>query len=142
MQLSKHRCLKQQCVFPCPILYCLFVAEHFNATSNSSLSKIYNFSYDHISTNQVIQISVPQNSFLGAVFFYYIYTLYVYDLNRSIKHSKTYHFADDKGILDFGKSPVLLTKKMSQDLKKFSQWLQPSKISLNDKKTTLINIHP
>ena len=49
----------------------------------------------HISSTQVIQTGVPQGSVLGPLLF----LLYVNDLNKSIKNSRAYHFADYTNIL-------------------------------------------
>ena len=85
----------------------------------------------HISSTQVIQTGVPQGSVLGPLLF----LLYVNDLNKSIKNSRAYHFADDTNILLSNKSLELLAKEMNQDLKNLSQWLKANKLSLNVKKT-------
>ena len=61
----------------------------------------------HISSTQVIQTGVPQGSVLGPLLF----LLYVNDLNKSIKNSRAYHFADDTNILLSNKSLELLAKK-------------------------------
>ena len=93
----------------------------------------------HISSTQVIQTGVPQGSVLGPLLF----LLYVNDLNKSIKNSRAYHFADDTNILLSNESlEPPLAKKMNQDLKNLSQWLKARKLSLNVKKTELIIFHP
>ena len=93
----------------------------------------------HISSTQVIQTGVPQGSVLGPLLF----LLYINDLNKSIKNSRAYHFADDTNILLSNESlEPPLAKKMNQDLKNLSQWLKARKLSLNVKKTELIIFHP
>ena len=85
----------------------------------------------HISSTQVIQTGVPQGSVLESLFF----LLYINDLNKSIKNSRAYHFADDTNILLSNKSLELLAKKMNQDLKDLMQCLKANMLSLNIKKT-------
>ena len=85
----------------------------------------------HISGTQVIQTGVPQGSVLEP----HLFLLYINDLNKSIKNSRAYHFADDTNILLSNKSLELLAKEMNQDLKNLSQWLKANKLSLNVKKT-------
>ena len=61
----------------------------------------------HISSTQVIQTGVPQGSVLESLFF----LLYINDLNKSIKNSRAYHFADDTNILLSNESLELLAQK-------------------------------
>ena len=69
----------------------------------------------HISSTQVIQTGVPQGSVLGPLLF----LLNINDLNKSIKNSRAYHFADDTNILLSNKSLELLAKKMKKISKIF-----------------------
>ena len=71
------------------------------------------------------------------------FLLYINDLNKSIKNSRAYHFADDTNILLSNESlEPPLAKKMNQDLKNLSQWLKANKLSLNVKISELIIFHP
>ena len=86
------------------------------------------------STIKPINIGVPQGSILGPLLF----LIYINDLHRCIKYSKTYHFADDTNLLIIDKSLKKLNKHLNADLSALVQWLRANKISLNTKKTELI----
>ena len=66
---------------------------------------------------------------------------YINDLHRSVKYSKTYHFADDTNIMQSNKSLDVLSKNLNKDLKSLSQWLKANKLCLNISKTELIIFH-
>ena len=70
-----------------------------------------------------------------------LFLLYVNDLNKSVKHSKTYHFTDDTNIMQSNKPLDVLLKNLNENLKNLSQWLKASKLSLNISKTKLIIFH-
>ena len=77
---------------------------------------------------------VPQGSVLGPILF----LIYINDLNRCIKYSTTYHFADDTNLLHISKDYKTLQRKINYDLFSLHKWLTANKISLNESKTELI----
>ena len=80
---------------------------------------------------------VPQGSVLGPILF----LLHTNDLHKCIKHSFTYHFADDTNLLNISNSYLTLQKDVNKDLKSLHDWLLSNKISLNNDKTELIYFH-
>ena len=89
------------------------------------------------STTKEIITGVPQGSVLGPLLF----LLYINDLHRSVKYSKTYPFVDDTNIMQPNKSLDVVSKNLNKDLKSLSQWLKANKLSLNISKTELVIIH-
>ena len=59
-------------------------------------------------------------------------------MNKALKKSKVFHFADDTNLLSIGKNPHTLQSKLNKDLKSLYKWLLANKISLNAAKTELI----
>ena len=89
------------------------------------------------SESRVIHHGVPQGSVLGPILF----LLYINDLHNCIKHSTTFHFADDTNLLNISCNYKTLKKEVNKDLKLLVQWLRANKISLNNDKTEMVYFH-
>ena len=87
--------------------------------------------------SRVIRHGVPQGSVLGPILF----LLYINDLHNCIKHSTTFHFADDTNLVNISSNYKTLTKELNKDLKSLVQWLTSNKISLHNDKTEIIYFH-
>ena len=81
-----------------------------------------------------MDFGVPQGSVLGPLLF----LVYINDLHKAIKFSKTRHFADDTNLLIENKTLKQLNKQLNYDLRQLCNWLKANKISLNCSKTELI----
>ena len=93
--------------------------------------------------NQVLNLNeistgVPQGSVLGPLLFF----IYINNLHKCMKYSKTYHFADDTSIIQSHSSLQILSKRINKDLSNLSNWLKTNKLSLNIKKTELVLFRP
>ena len=78
------------------------------------------------SSIQIVLTGEPQESALGLL----IFLIYIYNLNSSVKFSKTYNFADDTN-MQTNKSLEVLAKQMNKDLSSLSYWLRANKQCLN-----------
>ena len=87
-----------------------------------------------VSENRVIYHGVPQGSVLGLILF----PLYINHIHLCIKHSSTYHFADDTNLLNINSNYKTLTKEINKHLKSLV-WLTANKISLNNDNKIKLN---
>ena len=83
---------------------------------------------------KTIKYSVPQGSVVGPLLF----LIFINDLNTAIKHSETFHFADDTCLLNIKDSVKQINKVFNLDLKFLVQWLNDNRISLNVAKTEVV----
>ena len=60
-------------------------------------------------------------------------------INKVIKNSDVYHYADNTNLLLTHKSPKIINKLINQDLTRICNWLRTNKISLlNTAKTKIV----
>ena len=93
---------------------------------------------NNMSSVKEILTGVPQGSGLGPLLF----LIYINDLHKSVRFSKTYHFAGDISIMQSNPLLERLSKQVSKDLSNLSNWLRANKLSLNVKKTELVIFRP
>ena len=65
-----------------------------------------------------------------------LFLIFINDLNTAIKHSETFHFADDTCLLNI--DSVKQINKVHNNLKFLVQWLNANIISLNVAKTEVV----
>ena len=80
---------------------------------------------------KTIKYGVPQRSLLGPL----IFLIFINDINTVIKHSATFHFADNTCLLNIKDSVKQINNVVNKDLKFLVQWLNDNRISLNEAKT-------
>ena len=78
----------------------------------------------------------------GSILDSFIFLIYLNNLHKSIRFSKTYHFADDTSIIQSHPLLEKLSKQVNKDLSNLSNWLKANKLSLNVKKTELVIFGP
>ena len=71
----------------------------------------------------------------GSLLCLFLLLIYINDVHKSIRYSKTYHFTDDTIIIKSSLLLKILTKQVNTDLPNLSNWLKPDKLSLNVNKT-------
>ena len=96
-------------------------------SDRSQFVSINGFNSDY----KTLKCDVPQSSVLGPLLF----LIFINDLNTAIKHSETFHFADDTCLLNIKDSVKQINKVVNKNLKFLAQWLNANRISLNVAKT-------
>ena len=91
-----------------------------------------------LSKNLPITCGVPQGSILGPLLF----LIYINDMNKAIKNSSTFHFADDTYLKFSCSCERQLRKTMNKDLQDLFTWLCANRLSLNVAKTEFIIFKP
>ena len=71
----------------------------------------------------------------------YYFLFNINALNACISNSMVYHFVDDTNLLHINSCNKKLQKNINYDLKRFNNWLNINKISLNCAKTERIYFH-
>ena len=89
----------------------------------------------NMSSIKEILTGVPQGLVLGPLLF----LIYINDLHKSIRFSKTRHYADDTSITQSNLLLDRLSKQVNKDLSNLSNWFRANKLSLNVKKTELVS---
>ena len=97
-------------------------------SDRSQFISINGFNSDY----KTIKYGVSQGSVLGPLLF----LIFINDLNTAIKHSETFHFADDTCLLNI--DSVKQINKVHNNLKFLVQWLNANIISLNVAKTEVV----
>ena len=99
-------------------------------SDRSQFVSINGFNSDY----KTIKYGVPQGSVLGPLLF----LIFINDLNIALRHSETFHFADDTCLLNIQDSVKQINKVVNKDLKFLVQWLNCNKISLIVAKTEVV----
>ena len=71
-----------------------------------------------------------------------IFLICLNNLHKSIRFSKTHHFADHTSIIQSNPLLEKLSKQVNKDLLNLSNWLKANKLSLNVKKTEFVIFGP
>ena len=78
---------------------------------------------NQVSALNKIPTGVPQGPVLGPLLF----LIYINDLHKCIKYSKTYYFADDTSTIQSHCSLQILSKHINKNLSNLSNWLKTGK---------------
>lgn len=81
-----------------------------------------------------VKMGVPQGSVLGPILF----SLYINDLARSLKHSDAVLYADDTALMISSQSYQEAESLANQELRNTVSWFKANKLELNTKKTKFI----
>ena len=72
-----------------------------------------------VSGVKTIQHGVPQGSVLGP----FLFLLHINDLNKCIRYSDTFHFADDTNLLNISNDYKTLQNYVNCELSSLHEWL-------------------
>ena len=92
-------------------------------SSRSQFVSMNGFNSDY----KTIKYGVPQGSVLGP----FLFLIFINDLNIPIKHSETFHFADNTYLLNIRYSVKQINKVVNKVLKFLVQWLNANRILLS-----------
>ena len=129
---SSHNLCLTIFTFRRPILKALSIYEWFKSYLDGRKQFVSILGFQ--SNLTILEHGVPQGSVLGPLLF----LIYINDLNKAIKHSTVYHFADNTNLLQISNSYKEVAIKLNKDLKYLYEWLFANKISLNTTKTEII----
>ena len=90
-----------------------------------------------LSTDQTVQIGVPQGSILGPILF----LIYINDLTQFSGQSQCNLFADDALFYVHGKDLETINTKLQKSMDNVSLWYKCNKLTLNVKKSNIMLIH-
>ena len=103
-----------------------------------TIRKQYVIVGNQVSTLNEMSTGVPHGSVIGPLLF----LIYINDLYKCMKYSKTCHFADDNSMIQSHSSLQILSKRINKDSSNLSNWLKANKLSLNIEKTELALFRP
>ena len=84
-----------------------------------------------LSSYREISCGVPQGSILGPPLF----IIFVNDMTKAVRTSKTNQYADDTVVYQSGTDPEEISRSLNEDLNRVNKWCKENKLHINCKKT-------